>query len=273
MIGVDWSRDKIDVYDPRQEKVKIFSNLEEVAENYPGTFLVLEATAESYELQRREKVLQAFEDNDVQAYCFPSKRTAKFRVENNIKKSDAKDAKVIYCIGTQTELALHRFGPLFGNDKIRNEIEPAVIEDRYLYDGEQCYAVATKLLTGVTIPVEFRDFIFTGKKFRKQIGRILIAAQAVKKAGRGYREFRRIIGNYSNGYASILRSEYYWWWIRTVLNARLKLTDIKKKYSERVNEKTGTPMKIRIWSDRELKIRKQVMRQAVKAAQFLWRQA
>jgi hypothetical protein len=269
IIGVDWSRSGVDVYDP-QTGSKRFPSLEAVAESYPGSMLVLEATSESYELQRRSVVLEAFKKYDVSAYCYHTQRTAKFRIENNINKSDASDAKVIYRIATETPLSLHRFESLLEDDVLRDGIEQAVIEDRYLRDGASSALLAKEHLSAINIPSEFQEFIFSGKKYRKQVGRILLAAAKVRKAGRGYREFRRVLGNYSNGFGSILRSEFYWWWVRTVLNARLKKASIKKTYFERADEKTGKNMKIRRWSEQEIELRKQTMKDATKAAQFLW---
>jgi hypothetical protein len=44
-----------------------------------------------------------------------------------------------------------------------------------------------------------------------QVGRILYVAEEVRKAGGGYREFRRRLGNYGNGFKGIMRSEINNW--------------------------------------------------------------
>lgn len=269
IIGVDWSRTEIKVYDPRTRGVRTFSTLEEAAPFYKGAFLVLESTTESYELQRRQIVLDAFEKNDIEAWGFKTDRTAQFRIKNKVKKSDAGDAKTIYRIATETKIALHRLGPLTQNDPIRDKIKNFLVKDRYAYDGEKSRALAEKLIKNV--PEEFKQFIFSGKEYRKQVGRILAVAQEVRRAKRGYREFRRQLGNYGNGYASMPRSEYYWWWVRVVLNARLKALGIEKKYTKIQDAASGKEEKLRKWTAKELELKTQIMRQAVKAAQYLWR--
>jgi len=255
IIGVDWSRVRgADVYDPKTDTVINFPNLEAVAVAYPGSFLVLEAPSESYELQRRAMVLEAFEKADIVAYCYKSQRTAWFRKSFLIKKSDKTDAKVIYRIATETRLSLHRFLPLMDDDPIREAVKAFLVKDRYLYNGKQSVELAKTLLKGKTAPCA-EDILLSGKAYRKQIGRILAVAQEVRKAGRGYREFRRQLGNYGNGYASMPRSEFYHWWARMITNARL--------------DRHVAKMLANITPEQRL-VHRQVLKESTKAAKWLW---
>ena len=272
IIGVDWSRERCDVYDPRTGN-KIFKTLEQVAENYGGGFLVLEAPAESYELQRRAVVLESFKKNGIIAYVFPSQMTSKYRQFWELKKTDTTDAKVVYRIATETKLSLHRFKPLLESDGFEKNIRNLITEDRYKENGALSLSTSKKYLKSIEVPSEYHDFIFsTNKQYRKQVGRILMAAEAVRKAGHGYREFRRVLGNYANGYKQILRSEYYYWWLRCVCNARLKRDGIKRKkiLIDRINPKTGMQIEIRQWTEEEKQMRLRVRHEGQKVAQYLW---
>ena len=255
VIGVDWGRSSVEVYDPRVGKSVKFINLEEVAQAHPGCFLVLETTSESYELQRRYTVLQAFETHDIVAYGYKTQRTAWFRKQFLLEKSHKVDAQAIYRIATETTLSLHRFELLPESDPTRQAIKKFLVDDRYMHNGEESGQLAEKYLGGVSIPDEFKELIFAGKKYRKQIGRILAVAVEVRKVNRGYREFRRQLGNYGNGYASMPRSEFYHWWTRMVTNARLGRHVLK----------TLTAL-----TDDQRKVHRQVLKDATAVAKYLW---
>jgi hypothetical protein len=64
------------------------------------------------------------------------------------------------------------------------------------------------------VPPEFEPWIYdsTGS-YHAQVGRVLYAAEEVRKAGRGYREVRRQLGNYENGRKGIMRNEIREWWM------------------------------------------------------------
>lgn len=255
--GIDWSRTKgVEVYDPITDTTLNFKTFEEAAVAFPHSFFVLESTGESYELQRRQIVLDAFETYDITAYCFKTQRTAWFRKAWSLSKSNAGDAKVIYRIATETKLALHMFKQLVENDPIRDEIRKFLVEDRFLHDGAQSEAVAEKYLDTVQIPSEYKLYIYSGKNYRKQVGRFLALAEIVRQHGRGYREFRRQIGNYSNGYGSMPRSEFYHWWTRMVTNARLD-----RHVAKALNQLT----------DEQKLIHRQVLKEATIVARWLWR--
>ena len=61
ILGLDWQRSKVDVYNPITKGFKEFKNLEEAAETHPGYMFIFEAPAESYELQRRDRALKALQ--------------------------------------------------------------------------------------------------------------------------------------------------------------------------------------------------------------------
>jgi hypothetical protein len=253
VLSVDWNRTEVMVFDG--VKVVSLNTLEEVACKYPNSFLVLEATGESYELQRRAEVLKAFESANILAYCFKTQRTAWFRRIFGIKKSDTEDAKVIYRIATQTTLSLHRFKELNREDLLRESIKSFLVTDRYRHNGALSEGVATKFLKGVNTS-EFQELIFSGKKYRKQIGRVLVVALETRQAGRGFREFRRQLGNYGNGYGSMPRSEFYHWWTRTVTNSRLERNVAKGLKDLTLSQRI---------------VHRQVLREATRCAKFLWR--
>lgn len=68
LIALDWSRTEVCVYDGRTDTTETFKTIEDVARKHPGCSLVLEATAESFELERRKKVLDALEEANIDAY-------------------------------------------------------------------------------------------------------------------------------------------------------------------------------------------------------------
>src|ERR1041385_2845339 len=85
--GVDWSRKKVDAYNPSIGRLK-FKTIEEFAQKHPGGSIFLETTAESYELDRRKKVLAALKAADIDAYSFNPRDTMRYRLANDIEKSD-----------------------------------------------------------------------------------------------------------------------------------------------------------------------------------------
>lgn len=269
-LGMDWSRSEVEVYDPRSNRTRKFAQPEDVAKAYPGAHIFTESTMESYELQRRNAVIAAFAATGCKVATFKTDRTAQFRIKHGISKSDTNDSKVLYRLGTETDISPSELAPLRESDPIRETIQDFLVEDRYLRNGADSKALAQQFLKEVIPPTHLHDFIFSGKKFRNPVGRILAVAQEVRKANRGYREFRRQVGNYGNGYGSMPRSEFYWWWVRTVLNARLKQAGVTKKYKEILNAATQKPQKIRKWSEQELVMRKQTMKDATNAAKWLW---
>jgi len=253
IIGVDWNRTQVDVFDGKNYFK--YADLLELAPRFKGCMLVLEATAESYQLQKRQAVLAAFSENDIAAYCFKTQRTAWFRKKHKIKKkTDAKDAKVIYRIATESPISLHRFGSLCESDVIREKIKDFLVEDRYLYNGEKTRELAVKYVP--VIPSDKREFFLSGKAFRKQVGRVLLVAVEVRRQGRGFREFRRQLGNYGNGYHSMPRSEFYHWWTRMITNARLG-----RHVAKALNSLTP----------KQRLVHRQVLREADKVAKFLWK--
>lgn len=281
IFGADWSRAKVDIFDPSTKTTASYPTLEDAAPHYAGQLLILEATGESFQLQRRQTVLDAFKQHDILAYCFNSRYTSKFRIANNVPKSDKNDAKVIYRIATETPLTLHRFKALRDGDPLRDKIQDSLVKDRYLFNEENSQKASVKYLDKQEIPTEY-DYLMVEKltgrkgakkrKYRTQAGRILMVAEQVRKAGRGYREFRRQLGNYAQGYGSMARSEYYWHWGRNLLNREIKATKTTKSYKEgALDPRTGKPMKIRDWSNAEKDLRVQMRHTIQKAAQWLWR--
>jgi len=236
---------------------------------------VLESTGESFELQRRKIVLDAFDMYDIDARCSNTKYTAQFRMKYEVPKSNDGDAKVLYRIFTETKLSWCRFASLIKSDPIRKATEKFLIRDRYLFDKKNTQKLMQKHLSQITIPSEFEEFILAkqGKKreYRKPVGSVLAVAENVASSDGGYRIFRKQLGNYGQGYGSMPRSEFYWWWVRVVLNKRLKVLGVEKKYKMIPDAKTGQPKKLRQWTNEETKLKKQAMKDAVKAAQWLWR--
>ena len=94
--------------------------------------------------------------------------------------------------------------------KLRSQIDEFVIADRG-HEGKMSLPYAEKYLHRDDVYSEFQSWVYdsTGN-YRKQIGRILFVAEAVRKAGRGYREFRKQLGNYENGFG-IMRCEINSW--------------------------------------------------------------
>jgi hypothetical protein len=237
---------------------------------------VLESTGESFELQRRAVVLEAFDKYDIDARCSNTKYTAHFRMKNEVGKTNSGDAKVLYRIFTEKKLSWSRFSPIVEDDEIRDKIQKFLVEDRYMHNKKKTEALSQKYLSKQVIPSEFADFIVSkqGKKktdYRKPVGSILAVADMVVSHKSGYRVFRKQLGNHGQGYGSMPRSEFYWWWVRIILNKRIKEQGIVKKYKEIPDAKTGVPKKLRQWTQEENDLKKQSMKDAVKAAQYLWR--
>jgi len=282
LLGLDWKRDVVHVYDPRTSKVKIFPNIEEAAAFYPGCSFVFEATAESFELFQRKRVLCSLEVHNIDAYVFNTRYTKNFRLKHDIEKSDSEDAKTIYRIATETKTSLHRFGLLRDGDPLRSRISEFVIADRSVYKGETTRPFAEKyfgkILTKTqrkkqgkpsVVPEQYQECIYgSGGKYRAQVGRILFVAEEVRKENLGYREFRRQLGNYDQGFGSIMRSEVNWWWNRSRLRAAMKAQGLKAE--TKAGTKNGESIRIRTWPEPERLLRREVAKKGVNAAKFLW---
>lgn len=175
-------------------------------------------------------------------------------------------------------MSLHRFGELRGGDSIGSDVSQFVITDRSVYKGAASLVYAEKYLGKIlpkrqrkpsTVPVEYQSWIYdSGGKYRAQIGRILYTAEAVRKSGAGYREFRRQLGNYGNGFGRIMRSEVNWWWTRPRLIAKMKEEGIKP--AKKTATKNGQSVSIRTWPESELALRRKIMKDGVRVAKYLW---
>jgi hypothetical protein len=269
--SIDWSRSEVVAFHPKNI-IKKFSTLEKFAEVHPKTFVILESTGESYELQRRAQVLEAFKKYDVEAWSYNPKYTARYRQSVGVEKTtDEDDAHYIYLVGTTTKLTLKPFTQLARrnddntrNDGLRNTIKDALVTDRYLYNGEHTMQLAAKYIDTHSVPKEYVALIFTGKKFKAPVGRLLQVAINVKNSGRGYREFRRQVGNYGQGYPSMARSEFYFWWVgKTTMSKFKQALGLKKKPDMLTDEQRTL----------EIKIRKEIMKMATSAMKWLWRLA
>ncbi len=282
ILGVDWSRKVIDVYNG--ETWDVVSSLPELAAKYPHSIVILEATAESFELWKRLKALEAFKENDVEVYCFPTHWTAKYRKMHNIAKTGPADAKSIYEIATTWPRTLCRFKERRTDDKLGKEIAAFLIFDRNACDGEETMKLAEQYLQNY--PAEFKEFIEAGSKskptkatakprksnkpkkqqFRKQPARFLHVAVELRKAGEGYEEFRRQIGNYAQGYGRMTRSEYYHWWVMPITNARIKQAGQKIRKKKEEQESWFNRL-----TDQQKQIHRQVMKDANKVLKYIWK--
>jgi hypothetical protein len=101
-------------------------------------------------------------------------------------------------------------------------------------------------------PAEFTEFM--SGKCRAQVRRFVAVALRVRKAGKGFREFRRQIGNYAKKYGR----KFYWLWTSAITYARLK--------------KAGLPVqKSKPLSPEQQQIRRDVLKQADKVLKYIWR--
>lgn len=309
IAGVDWSRTEVTIK-VKGQPVRTFATLAEAAPHYKMFIWAIESTADSFELQLRQPDLDAIAANNIWAFCSNTKYTSQYRIKWGIEKSDESDAGVILRIFTETSLSWARFKQLIESDPIRDAIFKFSVEDRYLFDGTRsadvskqylpAYADIPEFLTvvpriniegqksvdGEPYQTPLREFLFPpqkepkakkggkpkkGPKAKKQIGRFLTAALETRDAGKGFRMFERQMGNNGQGYGSMVRSDFYWWLVRPVLNARIKAAKIEKKYKlGLIDPKTNKPKKIRVWTDEELAMKKLVMKQADRMLYWLW---
>jgi hypothetical protein len=80
-------------------------------------------------------------------------------------------------------------------------------------------AVETNQQTAITkqqntyyVPDEFELWIYDGEgNYRPQVVLVLAEAEKVRKAGKGYREFRRRLGNYANGRKGAMKDQTNLW--------------------------------------------------------------
>lgn len=260
--GIDWSRNQIDIYDGQNWRE--YSSLEEYAKDplNHGKMIILEASGLSFETQLREPVLELFRKADILAYCFNSIYTEKYRRKNKIKGKDKfnpknqTDAQVIFLIATTTNLSLALFSSLIDTDPVRANIKKFLVEDRFLYNHKNKEQLIEEYINEKDIL--FPDILLTkAGELRKQVGSILAVAKFVREEKRGFREFRRQLGNYGNGYGSMPRSEFYHHLVKNITNSILGRHPMKS-----MNDLT----------EKQRIVHKNVMRGADKAAKWLWQQ-
>ena len=281
--GLDWSRSEV-IVNVKDKPIAKFKTLAEAAPHYKGYVWALETTADSYELQKRQIDLDAIKVADIRAYCSNSKYTSLYRIKwEDIPKSDEADSEVIRRIFVETGLPWSRFKQIVKEDNLRKDIKKELVEDRYLFDGDRSVEVARKYLPPYTeVPEHLREFLYEPATIKakkpknptpkKQIGRLLMAAQKVREAGRGWRMFRRQVGNYGQGYACMLRSEYYWWLVRVIVNSQMKKLGLKKTIkTSHIDPKTKKEMGMRIWTPEEIKVKKEVMQNMHDVLKWLWK--
>jgi hypothetical protein len=275
LLGLDWSRTEVTVYDPRTDGTSVYPTIEDAARANRRCSFVMEATAESFELSRRpDNVLPALKEAGIDAYTFKTEVTKDFRLKHNITKDDANDAKVIYRIATETKTALSRFKPLRTDDTLGERVSQFVMEDRSIYAGQNTIVYAEKYFDNALVPIpeQFVPWVYgANKKYRAPVGKILYLAEQTRNAGRGYREFRRQLGNYGNGFPRIMRSEMNWWLSRIRLIAEMKARKWKPdtKPTGKIGN-DGKEVRVRTWPEREANLRRKVMKDGVKFAQYLW---
>jgi hypothetical protein len=262
-LGVDWNRKQVDVFDG--EKWYVYPNLIVFAKAWPNTFVILESTGESYEVQNRQAVLDAFAKHGIEAYCFPPKWTALYRSLNKIVKNDKNDARAIRGVGTEWKRSLCRFKEIVRTkDKLGPAIRDFLVRDRHEYECEKTLELAEKYCSNY--PAEYKDFFLSSDGTRKMVGRFVHVAQKVREAGRGFREYRRQVGNYAQGYGRMPRSEFYWWWAKMgVTAARFKgIREPKVKKDETLGWWGRLTLK-------QQQTHRQVLKEADKVLKWIWR--
>lgn len=281
IAGIDWSRSEV-IVNVEGQPIAKFKTLSKAAKHYPGYIWVLESTADSFELQNRQKDLNAIKKNNIKAYCFNPKFTSNHRIKwNDIAKTDEADSGVIRRIFTETNVTCGVFKQIIRKDKLREKIKKVLVKDRQ-YEGKYSTKIGRKYLSDPSkMPTQFHELIYdaAGLKLktpryepRNQIGRLLIVAENVREANRGFRMFRRQVGDYGQGYGSMSRSEFYWWIVRIITNSRLKKVGLIKEVKDsHIDPKTKESKKVRIWSLEEDKIKRQAMKEAHKMLKFLWK--
>jgi len=81
-------------------------------------------------------------------------------------------------------------------------VEPAAKELEQLLSEMMCDDV----------PDDFQLWIYDGEgNYRAQVVLVLAEAEKVRKAGRGYREFRRRVGNYANAEKGVMKDQTNLW--------------------------------------------------------------
>jgi len=257
----DWNGLEVHLYRSDTNSITTYPNFETMAEKNPNIVLFLESTAESYKLDRRKLVLDAFAKYGVEAWTFKTQYTGKYRKMWKLGKTDVIDAKLIYRIATETKMTLKRFGELRRNDPLTETIT-RIILDRPQGSKESHLEVKTQL-SRVIAPKEYNSYLLTTtKKYRAPIGRILMLAKAVREAGRGRREFERQLGSSGQGKRGIMRSEFYYHWVRPIAQSILKSESTKKIYMKSMTPKQEVRFR---------EINKEVMHMADKVAYWLWK--
>jgi hypothetical protein len=269
IIAVDWSYKTVHVCEGLNKPIKTFCSLSEMAPHYKNAIMAIESTADSYDLDDRLKDIKVLQDNNIEVHCSNPIYTARHRKENNIEKTNENDSRCIYQIFTEKKLVWNKFKPLVEVDKLRNDINKVIRDDRWKNDGAEILKLSQQLIPEFnTIPLDFLPFLYTqtvlkvkkpkkARECRKVIGRILLCAIKIRKLGKGRKEFIRQLGNYGQGYGCMLRSEFYQT-VDDVLESRLKKLGLDVKECKHKSSESKA-------------INKEIMKMSSKMAKWLWK--
>jgi hypothetical protein len=278
---MDWSRSKTLTRIKKGEITSSKSLIEAISSLPDGCIIVLESTAESFELQNRQAVLDMIHSKNIEARCFSPRHTSRYRMKWGIPKSDEIDVEVIYRIFTEENLTCSKFKQIIDKeqDKLRIYSQKALIKDRR-YEGEESLKMIEKYLPDFSkVPLDLQECIYKPTKAKNprkrtpriQVPRYLIIARAVRDAGRGYRTYRRLIGNYGNGFGSMARSEFNYHHVGSICDARVKNAGIERTFKEGdIDPKTRERKNVPHWTEQEYKIHKDTLKDTSRVVKWLW---
>lgn len=209
-VAFDWSGKGIDVTFDGQTSERIdsvFTLLDTLTEPHR---IICEATVESYLPDKRAEFIEACASAGHNVQVYHPKYTARYRKANDIEKTDANDALVIWTVGTSGLVNLQR---LRATDPEWATFSRTVNREHTIgrFSGETDELVARfeAIISKDTLTDDGRlVFLTKAGDWRSQlVAGVVRASEAVSSRN----EFERLIGLSANGYGSHLRSDVVYW--------------------------------------------------------------
>jgi len=257
ICAIDWAKkndlaflDKNGEIQSLVEKLSLY----EVIKKYSSQFdtFVIESTFESYDLEEHNNVIDLVKKLGLQLFTINPRETAHFRMANELNKTDKNDAISILRMFLEGEKHFRIARKWNVNNKedlnwkseykriarLRNKDWNTVKTNKKLSTE---YNIFQTIQQNTTFKTELGEPV--GKKTKLSLSFVFpFILIALKSKSR--KEFDKRTGLYGNGYSNILRSNFYYSRVNTLLKRHFGVKSLKNIDKTLLNEKRKETMKI-----------------------------
>lgn len=245
VLAIDWSHKKLDLaylinadnqIETKIEKLSLRDTIEKYAKLGFST-IVLESTFESYNLPEHNAVVNTAKELGIQLLAINPRETGHWRLRTDSEKTDALDAKSIlemYLTGEKHFCAAKLWNNLPSDEAWKQYIKELVKYRSQDWKRLLRHPITPELQTAV----KYFKSIEATTPFGYELGEIKIHKRTQKRTTKlsesfvlpiilvamkcnTKEEFNRRIGMYGNGYPTMLRSNFYYSRVTTLVKRQL----------------------------------------------------